>query len=131
MRRSPYTRFHSDELTLRDVLAVDRTLVANERTLLGYIRTTLALLAGGASLLHFFEGSLTTVSGIALLASSVPVFVLGVRHYIVRRRTLVPLMLGGAQGKAPADAVPSGSIVQFDRVGEADDQTNARELEAS
>lgn len=31
---SPYFRFCNDELILRDELAVDRTLLANERTLL-------------------------------------------------------------------------------------------------
>ena len=34
------------ETDLRDSLAVERTHLANERTLLSYIRTALALLAG-------------------------------------------------------------------------------------
>ena len=39
------------ETDLRDALAVERTHLANERTLLSYIRTALALLAGGAMVL--------------------------------------------------------------------------------
>lgn len=31
-------KFNKDEMILRDFLAVDRTLLANERTLLAYIR---------------------------------------------------------------------------------------------
>jgi putative membrane protein len=34
----PYDRFKNNELILRDELAVDRTLLANERTLLAYLR---------------------------------------------------------------------------------------------
>ncbi|RPJ43750.1 MAG: DUF202 domain-containing protein, partial [Deltaproteobacteria bacterium] len=33
MKKSPYSRFESTDLILRDELAVDRTLLANERTL--------------------------------------------------------------------------------------------------
>jgi putative membrane protein len=90
--KSPYARFDTSDLTLRDALAVDRTVVANERTLLGYIRTTLALLAAGGSLLHFLSGPWAAAGGIALLVLSVPMFVLGVNHYLVRRRHLAPLI---------------------------------------
>jgi putative membrane protein len=43
-----------NEGQLRDQLAVDRTHLANERTLLAYIRTALGCAAGGAALLQFF-----------------------------------------------------------------------------
>lgn len=38
------------ESTLRDRLAVRRTALANERTLLAYVRTSVMLLASGATL---------------------------------------------------------------------------------
>lgn len=93
---SPYTRFASDQLSLRDVLAVDRTVVANERTFLGYIRTTLALLAAGGSLLHFVDATWSLVSGLALVAASAPMFAIGLRHYVVRRSALMPLIRAAA-----------------------------------
>ena len=40
---------------LRDILALERTRLANERTFLAYVRTALSLLAGGAVLLQFFS----------------------------------------------------------------------------
>ncbi len=92
MRPSPYVRFDTHHLTLRDVLAVDRTIVANERTFLGYVRTTLALLAAGGSLLHFVDNRWATIGGLCFVASSVPMFVIGLHHYVVRRRGLAPLM---------------------------------------
>ena len=41
----------SDELILRDHLALDRTRLANERTLLAYIRTAFMLVVAGATAL--------------------------------------------------------------------------------
>jgi putative membrane protein len=43
-----------DELILRDQLALDRTRLANERTLLAYIRTAFMLLVAGATALKLF-----------------------------------------------------------------------------
>ncbi len=40
---------------LRDILALERTRLANERTFLAYVRTALSLIAGGAVLLQFFS----------------------------------------------------------------------------
>ena len=40
MNNAPYTQFKKEELILRDYLAADRTALANERTLMAYIRTS-------------------------------------------------------------------------------------------
>ena len=92
MKRKTYARFEQDELTLRDVLAIDRTIVANERTLLGYLRTTLAMLGAGAALLHFFDDQAPQLVGWVLLAVSAPLFGVGLWHYIQRRNSLRPLI---------------------------------------
>lgn len=89
---SPYSRFRDQDLTLRDLLAIDRTVVANERTLLGYVRTTLALLAAGGSLLHFLDAMWSTVTGVILVVASGPMFVIGLIHYVRRRKDLGVLM---------------------------------------
>ena len=44
MKKSPYLRFDWSNLILRDELAVERTLLSNERTLLAYLRSGAALL---------------------------------------------------------------------------------------
>ena len=49
----PYQRFHRTQLILRDELAVDRTILANERTLLSYVRLSITLIIAGISIVHF------------------------------------------------------------------------------
>ncbi len=44
----PYSNFkHKEEIKLNDYLALERTRLANKRTLFSYIRTTLYLTLGG------------------------------------------------------------------------------------
>ncbi len=50
---SPYSRFGADVLILRDELAIDRTLLSNERTLLAYLRSAVALILAGFTMIHF------------------------------------------------------------------------------
>jgi len=99
-----YARFSPEELTLRDVLAIDRTAAANERTLLGYVRTALALVAAGAATVHFFDSFLSHAAGWILIASVVPLLFTGTRHYLQRRRDLIACTSGGAAKTARADA---------------------------
>lgn len=55
-------------LSLNDVLAIDRTTLANERTFLAYIRTALGLIALGVTCLKFLGDELFYVAaGIAFL----------------------------------------------------------------
>jgi putative membrane protein len=90
--QSPYARFADDDLTLRDLLAVDRTVVANERTLLGFIRTSLALLLTGASLIKFSDSEILNTAGWAVGGISIPLFLSGAIHFRRRRAGLLPLM---------------------------------------
>lgn len=43
---------NQDEIILRDYLALERTKLANERTLLSYIRSSLYLLLGGIAIIQ-------------------------------------------------------------------------------
>ena len=52
-RSKPYQRFLREELILRDELAIDRTLLANERTLMAYIRLSITMVIAGVSIIHF------------------------------------------------------------------------------
>ena len=89
---SPYARFADDDLTLRDLLAVDRTVVANERTMLGFIRTSLALMLTGASLVKFSDSQILNISGWVVGGLAVPLLVAGFWHYHRRRAGLKPLL---------------------------------------
>ena len=50
----PYEKEH-ETMILRDYLAVDRTMMANESAFMSYVRTALTLIAAGATLIKFFS----------------------------------------------------------------------------
>jgi len=59
-----------------------RTTLANERTLLAYIRTALALLIFGMAAIKFFpETALIVILGWLFMASGVFVLVWGIGHF--------------------------------------------------
>ncbi len=75
-------RLYPQNMLLRDRLALDRTLMANERSLLSYTRTSLAFAGGGVTVLHFLsEGLLAKFFGISLLAISITSVVVGIYRY--------------------------------------------------
>ena len=86
-----YTRFKREELILRDYLAADRTVLANERTLMSFIRTAVALAAAGASLIHFFDSVATTFGGIILILLAAATLFWGSQRYLHYRRHLALL----------------------------------------
>ena len=78
-------------LPLTDRLAVTRTELANERTLLAYVRTALAIAAGGAALLHIFAGPFLLTLGWLLIPVALVVLFVGVRRFQRARRALQAL----------------------------------------
>jgi putative membrane protein len=84
-RRPPYAG-RGNQLILRDVLAIDRTRLANERTLLAWLRTALMLFVTGVTLIKLFEGVLALeVLGVALLPTSAVAAGYGLRRYLHTR----------------------------------------------
>lgn len=63
MQDSNDTSENSKELILRDLLALERTKLANERTLFSYIRTSLYLLTAGIGILQI--DSISRLDGLA------------------------------------------------------------------
>jgi len=83
-KHQPYAHVRRDEMILRDHLARDRTVLANERTLLSYIRTAIAMLAAGGTLLTVFPGNLALrVLGFAAIGLGLVVAVIGVWRFCV------------------------------------------------
>ena len=70
--------------------------MANERTLLAYVRTTLALLACGASLIQFFTHPWMRLAGWVFIPVGLLTAVVGTSRYFKMRRSL-----RGAVGAAP------------------------------
>lgn len=93
MNRDPYSQFKKEELILRDYLAADRTVLANERTFMAFIRTSLALAAGGASLIHFLGSLAANIGGGLLLALAAGVLGWGLQRFFYYKRRLKNLEL--------------------------------------
>jgi putative membrane protein len=81
MGNNPYSQFDSAELILRDQLAIDRTLLANERTLLSYLRSGVALFIAGLSIIHFSHEVWFTVIGFVCLPFGLVTMWFGIRRF--------------------------------------------------
>lgn len=82
-----------NEKLLREHLALERTKLANERTLLSYIRSSLYLLIGGIALLEIKDyGSLHWL-GYVSLGLCLIFLVIGFSRYIALEKKLKNLLL--------------------------------------
>jgi putative membrane protein len=87
--RHPYQQVDREELIVRDLLAADRTVLANERTLLSYIRTAVALAAAGGGIIGLLdEGLLSDAFGGILIALGVFTLVWGFHRFRQIRKRL-------------------------------------------
>lgn len=68
-------------LTVTDRLALGRNKLANERTLLAYIRTFLSFIVAGVSLIQFFEVPSFIILGYFLIPASLVFLVIGIFRY--------------------------------------------------
>ena len=76
-----YDRFKVSEMILRDHLAADRTLLANQTTFLAYIRTALTFFVAGITFIRFFDVSAIEIVGWAFIPAAVFTFWLGLFRY--------------------------------------------------
>jgi len=60
------TQYDNGQLPLSDHLAIDRTVLANGRTFLAYVRTALALFIIGITFTHFLEPWYFPIIGVFL-----------------------------------------------------------------
>ena len=74
-------KFKDEDLILRDYLAIERTRLANVRTLFAYIRTSLYLLTAGIGILQI--DSISQLNGLAwvCIIAGIILFVFGFVHY--------------------------------------------------
>jgi putative membrane protein len=86
----PYESVKPDELILRDRLAIDRTHLANERTLLAYVRTAFMLLIAGATAIKALPADrVAVISGWLLLGAGLVVGLFGARRFLAMRRRIL------------------------------------------
>ena len=78
--------FQAQSLILRDQLAMARTHMANERTFMAYIRTSLMLFASGATLIKIYENTaLLQIFGWILLPIALSIAVFSVFRFFRTR----------------------------------------------
>jgi putative membrane protein len=81
MKDERYTKYCGNNLILRDELAIDRTLLANERTLLSYLRSAVALFIAGGTIIHFSTEGWFWVLGLACIPIGIITGIIGVARY--------------------------------------------------
>ncbi len=69
------------EPILRDYMAIERTVMANERTFLSYIRAALGLFIGGASFMEFFDNVVIHMVGWLFIPLGLATFGVGLWRY--------------------------------------------------
>lgn len=89
---NPFKTRIIDEKRIREHLALERTKLANERTLLSYIRASLYLLIGGIALLQIKEYEYIYWIGYLALFICVAFITIGVSRYIALERKLSKLL---------------------------------------
>lgn len=77
-----YKKINDRNLGYRDYLALDRTKLANERTLLSYLRTGFTSLITGISFIKFFDTVFFQVCGLLLISTGFIVIVIGLWKFV-------------------------------------------------
>ena len=77
-----------EQVILRDYLAIERTRLANERTLLSYIRSSLYLLLGAIGLFQLKDFADFKYLAFMALGFSLIFFVIGVYRFTLLKRSL-------------------------------------------
>lgn len=72
---------NQDEIILRDYLALERTKLANERTLLSYIRSSLYLLLGGIAIIQLDGFESIKFLGYVSLSLTILFIIIGVYRF--------------------------------------------------
>lgn len=89
---NPFKTRLIDEKLVREHLAMERTKLANERTLLSYIKASLYLLLGGLALLQIKEYENVKWIGYTALFICVIFVIIGISRYIALERKLRKLL---------------------------------------
>ena len=85
---SPYESLPREQMIVRDHLALDRTRLANERTLLAYLLSGVSLVLAGATLLHFSQGTWLEWVGVACIPVGVLTLLFGTWRFVTTGKRL-------------------------------------------
>lgn len=94
-RQEPYKDIDPDDLITRDWLALGRSRLANERTLLAYARTAVAMVGLGLILAKWFDHLLAIAAGGLLIVLGIVVAMVGLLRFLQENRRYRPLTRSG------------------------------------
>ncbi|HEA30221.1 MAG TPA: DUF202 domain-containing protein [Leeuwenhoekiella sp.] len=77
-----------EDIILRDHLSMERTKLANERTLLSYVRTSLYLVLGGIAFLGMQDLEKIKILGYFFIAISMVILIIGIARFYQLKRHL-------------------------------------------
>ena len=89
MRRADSTDMADYEITVQQDLAVPLTWLANERTLLAYVRTFMGFVGLGVALIALFATQAGMILGAVSIATGSVVMIIGLISYTRTRSALV------------------------------------------
>jgi putative membrane protein len=105
-----YYKRYRDKLILRDVLAADRTQMANERTLLSYYRTALTLFIAGVSFIKFFDSIIIVAVGWIFTPLGFLVAGIGTSRFLKMKKPLDSLMTKAHDDQRKTDEATAADI---------------------
>lgn len=82
----------------REELAIQRTTLANQRTLLSFITASLTMSIAGISLIKFFSSESKHLFGGALIGLSLLTLALGIRNYFHHKNRIRSLAMKAPNG---------------------------------
>ncbi len=77
------------DLILRERLALQRTILANQSTFLSFLRTSMYFLIAGLSLRNLLKVENSLLIEIALFITSFVIFVLGTLNYLKHKKSIL------------------------------------------
>ena len=103
-----FTTRKIDETLIREHLALERTKLANERTLLSYTQASLYFLLGGLALIQLKELEMMHYIGYLALVFSVLFVTVGIWRFIVLRNKMKDLLRGEVNVPQNSPPAPEG-----------------------
>lgn len=76
------------DLILREKLALQRTILANQSTLLAFLRTSMYFMVAGLSVRQFMDLKNGLLVEVTLMLFAMAIFVIGAVNYILQRRKI-------------------------------------------
>lgn len=104
-----FTTRKIDETLIREHLALERTKLANERTLLSYTQASMYFLLGGLALVQLKEYEEMHYIGYLALVFSVLFVTVGIWRFIVLKNKMKDLLSGEVKGPDASPESPPAS----------------------